>query len=252
MVAVSIAGIVVLGSSSLMSTSGSINARTEKFFWLDVRRFQIQGLLRSTSGWNSIVTPAGSSSLNPGLDCYLKGISCTAYTSPQNLKVPIDNIVLDGSNSSQGLDNKGNFCSSFDAVNGNQNCPIGISLKWQILCDTSDCLHGQPKITVQFQYKASAADSQALTSYNLTIYKDAELETLNEVCSAMGGTLVGMSCTLPQLSAACSPSTGSFALGFDASGTVICGRPNPGTCATSEAATGFNTNGGIECAPACP
>jgi len=242
----------VMGTNQLIININKSEAKVEKTFWLGARRVQFQNTVRSAAGWAAIV------GANSGLACLNSPAGCAtnttppSYTTAQNLNFPIDGITLNGSSPSTGMTNKGDFCNTFNASSGNTACPIGISLKWQVLCDDASCLHGQPKVTIQFQHKDGDGTSENLSTYNLVVYKDPKMETLNEVCVSMGGTLSGFSCVMPQLSAACSPSSGSFVLGFDPLGSVICGRPNPGSCASSDAAIGFDANGGIQCAVACP
>jgi hypothetical protein len=246
-VAIAISGIVVLGSSQLIINSFKSEARTEKTFWLGARRAEFQNFIRSDAGWDAIL------GANPNLKNCLSAVTgCGAYASAQNLVLPIDGNTLDGANPSTGMTSKGDFCTTFNATTGNANCPIGISLKWQVLCDDAACLHGQPRIIVDFQSKEGDGSSENLSSYRLVSYHDPKMETLNEVCTSMKGTLTGQSCDLPQLSKSCDPSAGSFVVGFDPDGGVLCGTPNPGKCAGGDAATGFDANGGLVCATACP
>ncbi len=245
-VAVGISGIVVLGSSQLMISTFKSEAKSERNFWLGARRAEIQNLTHSDLGWNAIVTA------NPNMNCLNLATGCGAYTSPQNLSLPIDGAVLNGASPSTGMSNKGDFCTTFNATSGNSSCPIGMSLKWQVLCDDAACLHGQPRVLVDFQLKDGDGSTEDLKSYRLVTYRDPKMETLNEVCDSMSGTLTGMDCDLPQLNTSCDPANGSFVIGFDGAGGVLCGKPNPGNCASLDAATGFDANGGLQCATACP
>ncbi|MGZ5280042.1 MAG: hypothetical protein ACXWC9_08875 [Pseudobdellovibrionaceae bacterium] len=245
--AIALSGGVVLGTSKLIADTGKSGARSERLFWLEARRLQFQNTIKSVEGWNEILVQ------NPALDCIESALGCSSYASPQTLKFPVDNIVLDGAMSTIGMKNDGSFCNSFDATVGNAACPLGLSFKWQIECDDSICRHGHPKITIQFQVRDAGSSSvESLSSYNLVVYKDPKLETLSEVCASMGGTFSGITCNLPQIATACSPSNGSFVLGFDNAGGVICGSPNPGSCAGADSAMGFDNSGGILCAPGCP
>ncbi len=247
LVAIALSSGVVLGTSKLITDSAKSGAQSERQFWLEARRLQLQNIIKSTSGWNDIIAS------NSGLACLESNTGCSSYTTPQALRISIDGKTLDGSSASLGMASTGDFCNAFDASNGNAYCLVGLSLKWQIECDDSLCKHGIPKVSVRFQMKESAsAGLQKLSSYDLVVYKDPKVETLSEVCISMGGTLNGINCTLPQLSSACSPSTGSFVLGFDNMGSVICGKPNPGTCGGTDVAMGFDANGGLQCATACP
>lgn len=247
LVAIGLSSGVVIGTSKLITDTAKSGARSERLFWLEARRMQFQSIIKSASGWSEVLA------INPNLACIESNSGCSSYSSPQNLKLPIDGTVLDGANVGTGMTNNGTFCTRFSPTAGDSGCPVGLSLKWQVACDDASCKHGQPKLTIQFQLKEPGDRGvENLSSYELVVYKDPKLETLSEVCTSMGGTLSGINCTLPQLSSACSPSTGSFVLGFDNMGSVICGAPNPGSCAGADAAMGFDNAGGILCAPACP
>ena len=250
MIATGISAIVVLGASSLFIDSAKLESSQERQFWIAARRMEFQGLIRSQNGWASILTN------NPAMSCFAAGTSCSGVSTSQALKLPVDSIVLDGALNTVGLKNKGDFCNAFDSVTGNSSCPVGIQLNWTALCDDANCLHAQPKVTIKFRIKEAGGGLQLLNSYDLVVFKDPKLESLNKVCTAMGGTLVGITCSIASLTTACDPSNilgagATYPLGFDNTGAVTCGRPSPGTCAASDVASGFDANGGILCAPAC-
>ena len=249
-VAAGISTLVVLGTSSLFIDSAKVESGQERQFWIAARRMEFQGLIRSQNGWNAILA------INPAMSCFANGTSCAGVSVSQALKLPIDSTVLDGTLTTLGITNKGDFCNAFDATNGNSSCPVGIQLNWIALCDDANCLHAQPKLTIKFQIKEAGGGLQALKSYDLVVFKDPKLESLNEICTAMGGTLVGNTCSITSLASKCDPSNAlgagaTYPLGFDNTGAVTCGKPSPGTCAASDVATGFDANGGILCAPAC-
>ncbi len=250
MVAVGISGLVVLGTSSLFIDSAKVESGQERQFWIAARRMEFQGIIRSEAGWNSILAN------NPAMSCFAAGTSCAAVSTSQALKLPIDSIVLDGALNTIGIANKGDFCNAFNSANGNSSCPVGIQLGWIALCDDASCLHAQPKLTIKFLIKEAGGSLQALNSFDLVVFKDPKLESLNDVCTAMGGTLVGSTCSIASLATACDPSNAlglgaTYPLGFGNTGAVNCGKPTPGTCAASDVATGFDANGGLLCASKC-
>lgn len=253
MVAIAISSIVVLGTAALFLTTSTAESTQQRQFWITARRMEFQGLIKSTPGWNNILAA------NPAMACFTNNTSCAAFAAPQPLRLPIDPagaIVLNGALNTNGLTKSGDICNTFDPVAGNSSCPVGLQLQWVALCDDGNCQHAQPKIMVNFQLKETGAALQNLTSQNLVVFKDPQLESLNNVCVSMGGALnvATNTCTIASLATSCSPSGGAvatFPLGFNADGSVICGQPNPGGCAASDVATGFDVNGGLTCAPAC-
>ncbi len=245
-----ISGIVIAGVSTTYVQLAKTETKQESDFWIIARRMEFSGVIKSAAGWTSI------QNLNPNMSCFQGASSCGNFQTPQPLKLPLDSMVLDGSSTQLGISNKGDFCQTFDAVNGNAACPIGLDLKWMALCDDSNCLHAQPKLRIQFSRKEPGSPLQDMKSYELLAFKDPKLESLNEVCTSMGGTLSGQNCTINIVNQACDPSNASgtgptYPVAFDSAGVLVCGRPSPGSCATSDVAVGFNSNGGILCAPAC-
>lgn len=250
MVALGISMAVVYGTSTIFIDSSKNESAQERQFWLAARRMEIQSLIRSDAGWNTVLAT------NPQMACFTNGTSCAAFTTPQKLKLLIDTTLLNGANAATGMANNGNFCTTFNATAGSAACPVGISLQWTALCDTTTCMHAQPKVTISFKEKVPNAALNNLTSYDLVVFKDPKLESLNDVCTAMGGTLTGITCSIASLATACDPSNAlgagaTFPLGFTNTGSVICGKPAIGSCASSDVVTGLDSNGGIVCGPAC-
>lgn len=248
--AIAISGAIVLGTSTLIVNSAKRENSDGRQFWIAARRMEIQGILRTTQGWNAIVAK------NPSMKCFDAKTSCAGVTGVQPLVLPFDSTLLDGSKPTLGLTNKGDFCNSFDSVQGNLACPVGLQLQWQALCDDANCRHAQPKLVAKFRTKEPGKPLEDLKSFELVFFRDAKLESLNEVCTAMGGTLVGITCSIASLGSACDPGNAlgggaTYPLAFDNTGAVICGKPNPGSCAAADVATGFDANGGVTCANAC-
>ena len=254
-VAIGVSGIIVLGASQLITDVDHQTTGAEKTFWISARRAEIQNTIRNEIvatppvGWAAIIAA------NPDLGCINAAGGCGAFTALQPLKIPMDGTFLDGASATQGISNRGDLCNTFDSVSGNLACPIGILAKWQALCDGPSCIRAQPKIVVQFSEKVPGGPLKQLTNFDLTVFKDAKLENLNNACVALGGTPggvpLGTTCALPALAAQCDPPNGSFALGFDSLGKVVCGKPLIDSCLSTDVAVGFRADGGIACAPAC-
>lgn len=249
-VATGIASVVMLGSSTLMLSMNQSEKEQEKSFLLLSLRQEIQNRLVSINGWSSVV------SANSELSCIQNPSTCTNVNSAIPLKLPLRNIVLDSSNNKLGMTSNGVICNSFDSTVGDDKCPYGISINWQTECDNAICKNPTPKVLVSFKMKTPSSTLKNLSSLNLVIYKDPKLESLNEVCQSMGGTLSGSTCNLNNIASSCDPANSlgfgsNFPLGFDSNGSLICGLPTPGTCASSDVAYGFANDGSILCTPAC-
>jgi hypothetical protein len=247
-VAVGISGVIVLGASQLFLDVSKEGSKSDVNFWLNARRAEIQNNIRNEIPWAAIVAA------NPALACLATTTGCAAYKDPldsQRLKLPMDGTLLDGGLAGQGMTRQGDLCSTFDETNGNANCPIGIKVHWQAMCESPICVRAQPKIDVSFVEKNPKEPLKALKSFHLTVFRDPKAQSVNAACEAMGGTLVANVCTLPVLADQCDPASGNFLLGFYPDGKVICGKPPINSCAASEVAVGFTAAGGIACSPAC-
>lgn len=229
LVSTAIASIVMLGSSTLMLQLNHSEKEHEKMFYLLSLRQELQNKLVSNSGWNSII------SLNPEINCIQNPSTCNNTNLLKPLKIPMRNITLDSSQNTLGMSPTGEICNSFDVTNGNNNCPYGVNIDWMTTCQDSVCKNPQPKVVISFKEKTKDGILKKFSSMNLVIYKDPKLETLNEVCQSMGGSLIGTFCSLNNLATKCDPANSlglgaSFPLGFDNTGSLICGLPNPGSC----------------------
>lgn len=248
--AIAISSMVVIGTSSMIVSTAKQESVQARQFWIAARRIQFQNIVRTQPGWASILAA------NPQMACFTNGTSCSEHTALQPLRLPVDANVFDGAVATTGMTNKGDYCNSYDEAHGSTACPVGVTLQWQALCDDMSCVRAQPKLVIKFKIKDPDQPLDQLASYDLVLFKDPRLESLNEICTAMGGTLVGFTCSIGSLATACDPSNAlgagaTYPLGFDNSGAVICGKPNPGSCAASDVAVGFNASGVIQCAPAC-
>lgn len=250
LVATGIASVVMLGSSSLILSMSQSEKEQEKMFLLISLRQEIQNRLVSINGWTSVLNA------NPDLTCIQTPSTCTNVSSPSPLKIPLRNQLLDSTNKKLGMTPTGTICNTFDSTTGDDKCPYGISINWQTECDNAVCKNPTPKAFVSFQMKTPSSNLKNLSSLNLVVYKDPKLESLNDVCQSMGGTLSGTTCNLNNIANNCDPSNSlgsgsSFPLGFNSSGSLICGLPNPGSCAASDVAYGFANDGSVVCTPAC-
>jgi hypothetical protein len=245
--ALGISAAVFLASSTLISNISQGDKASELSFWIMERRIEFQSIFRSASGWQDLVQA------NPDMQCFAKlDNSCQAFSSPQPLHFPINATVLDGTSSSLGLSRNGDFCTSFNAQNEDGSCPVGLKMSWQAVCDDAKCLHAQPRISIQFSAALNSKYNFDYRSFDLNLFRDARQDSGTEICEKMNGEFNGQTCRLRALSTFCNPVVGQFVLGFDKAGVVICGPPDPGSCAASDMVIGFDNSGGALCTSACP
>lgn len=243
---------VVLGSAYLITNTFEVQKNEDQMYWLEERRNEIMMTIQNDQNWTQLM------GLNPQMNCATTPEGCAEYAAPQRMTLKLNGSqLLDGTNPALGLSKKGDFCYQFDAVNGHALCTVGISLTWQPLCLDSSCIQPQFKIDVAFQHKDSGKSaSKNLHHFNMSFYSDAKAQNLYDLCTSMGGVLVGTNCQITAFNTTCDPANSSgtgatFALGFDANGAVICGQPGVNSCAATEFLTGFNADGSSICTNGC-
>ena len=248
MIVVAMSSVVVVGASYFVLDTQKAEKKAQTSFFIQEQRLQIQRSISSAAQWSNVKTE------NPDMSCFNAGTSCSAFTTPQKLKLPVNGVVIDGNNAGLGLSPEGNFCYTFDAAAGDKNCPFGLDMTWKATCNDTDCKNAQPRIDVNFKFKdPTAATAPNLESYRITQFQDARAQNISDVCTGMGGTIVGASCQITALTGQCDP-TGAgalFPIGFDSDGKIICGKPGLDPCPTDQVVVGFDSTGKTLCAPKC-
>lgn len=251
-VTMGIFALVIMGGSTVLLNSSGYQQKVNENIWLNVRREEIKSFLKNDGQWPGIIAT------NAGMGCFT--IACPNLGGPQPFTLvlnPGDTPLVDGT-PGLGMNRQGDFCTTFDPVDGDRDCIFGLSMKWEALCLTAACNNPQPKVTVRFSRKEPGKALDPMTGQEIVAFRDAKLDSINEVCTAMGGTLTStgvnpptFSCSLPGLSS-CDVSADSYTLGFNASGVPQCGMPPLGRCGLG-VLYGFNADGSIQCDPnPCP
>lgn len=252
LVVMGLSSIVMTGAGFLILDAKKSEKKAQDVFWLQEKRLEIQRSVQSDGKW------AGIKAANTNMSCFDAGTSCSAFITPQKLKLPVNNDIIDGNNPALGLTPNATFCYAFNPTNGNDACPYGLDMTWKAVCDTADCRNAQPRIDIKFKTKSQNSPTavQNLNSFNITAFKDSKTQNINDVCISMGGTYSGTTCNIPSASALCDPSNSSntgatFPIGFAADGKVQCGIPKLDQCPTDQVVIGFDNSGNVICAPKC-
>ena len=241
-------GTAVVGTASYFSIEAFKSDKNEEFsMWLDQRRSEMLYTLQNESGWENIKKNNG------GIDCAETDVDkCRELQNPQPLDLPLGNQILKGSSPNLGISPEGQFCYDFDAVKGNRNCPVGVDLKWKIVCGSVDCKDAQPNVAIKFSHSTNSGLKLNLSTYNINFFKDSRTQTISDVCEGLGGVYQGGKCVFnPNSCDPSNPTAPTYPIGFDAEGKVICGTPNVGSCSSNDYLAGFNADGSVICAPRC-
>lgn len=144
-----------------------------------VQKSQYEILMKSTvlSIRNSLLANVSSGaawqktvSLQPSLKCLNNTMAfCNGTPASKDIVVydAAGSVIFDSTNPSNGFTVNGIKCSTYDAINGNDACPIGVKVRWRALCNNSTCQSQQDLVSLQFEFKPqNNVRNVAFNSYN--------------------------------------------------------------------------------------
>lgn len=144
-----------------------------------VQKSQYEVLMKSTvlSVRNSLLANISSSgawqktvSLQPSLKCANNTDPyCNGAPASKDIIIydAAGGVIFDSTNASNGFTVNGVKCSTYDGVNGNDSCPIGVKVQWRALCNNSFCESQQDLVSLQFDYRPKTTfRNVAFNSYN--------------------------------------------------------------------------------------
>ncbi len=144
-----------------------------------VQKSQYEVLMKSTvlSVRNSLLANISSSSAWQKTVSLQPSLKCTNNTDPYCDGAPASkdiivydaagSVVFDSTVASNGFTVNGVKCSTYDAVNGNDSCPIGVKVQWRALCSNGLCQGQQDLVSLQFDFKPkNTFRNVAFNSYN--------------------------------------------------------------------------------------
>lgn len=144
-----------------------------------VQRSQYEILMKSTvlTVRNSLLANVASSAswqktvfLQPSLKCVSNAtMYCDGTPSSKDIIIydAAGSVIFDSTNPTNGFTVHGVKCNTYDAVNGNDACPIGVKVRWRALCNNTLCQSQQDLISLQFDFRPqSNMRNVAFNSYN--------------------------------------------------------------------------------------
>ncbi len=224
-------------------------------FWLDMRRTELQNILRSDRGWTNIIND------NPQMACLVASPpGCPAWGNPnradENIRIRIgDNIWIDGNSPSMGMTRSGDFCNTFNPNKGDSRCIYGISVRWRALCANAACANPEPRVKIEFRQSETGGGAQKLERSNFSFLRNQKLNTLSEICASITGDPSDFNapgtCNMGGLSGSCDAAAGFYLTGFDNNGMPVCSTMNMACASPNEVLYGFDAAGNPQCVQGC-
>jgi hypothetical protein len=125
---------------------------------------------------------------------------CNGNTSSNSVIKLLDatgGIIFDSTNPANGFTINGLKCSTFDQNTGNDQCPIGIKLKWRALCSNAICESQQDLLSIEFSFKPkSSSKNIPFNPLNYNVIEQsrtamASNETPLLACAKIGKIFIG-------------------------------------------------------------
>jgi len=247
-----LSSVVIFAAFSLLRTSTSMQAVSGTFNNLnDARTMILENLKNNTAFTKSLDYPQNSAVFN----CIKQQRSCTGEGGPFTLLNEAGAEVLLASrhhSPSDGLNMRGEKCNTFNATNGNDDCPFSYSVHWVPRC-SGDCINPIVELRATLIYRPSNDDKKLsinTAAYNIIYVKTDLTAKLNQTCEALGGTPgPGETCIQSFAGPPCGPHR--FIIGFTQDGQKICKRLGGHKCPKGQVLLGVDVHGIAQCGPGC-
>lgn len=196
LVAVSLLGVALYSVFAGLSVFNSSRIKMYKQSGLENMRHQVIQTLESEIGL------ANTIAANPSMACVGAHTDCSAQagTSWPIRVVSADGVLIsDSGTPTFGFSADGTPCNAYDSVNGNDACPLRVTVAWRPICGPAPCLNPQNQFVGVFTIKERTTSMSINTlKYGFTIYPLQYDSTLETNCTSLGGAFnADGSCNLP-------------------------------------------------------
>lgn len=234
---------VVGGINSLVKAKSSISS--------EINLSQFRGSLISALGTSEGF--AQTLAKNPSMICVRNLQDCSAYKTVDT-PIAVWSVsgarLTDPTSASYGFNSSGDPCSTFDAVNGNDQCPYRFEVTWRPVCP----LAGGPCINPQNQFKGELKfSSQKMITPNLKKFSfrffPAKMDsTLEQQCLAINGSFdpASRTCRAP-MEGLCP--AGQIVVRLDSNNNKYCAPLFYGICPKGFSISYIDASGGLTCKP---
>ncbi len=258
-IAMALVAVLLAGGYSLLFTGKNLQNKSQAMFWLTTLRGDIIAAVKNKDGFEATALDATNAAMNcikQKIQTPTAIISCADQTGPvpkvfdKNKK-----IVVDTSSPSAGWDINGIACDTFDATNGNNECPFRYEVSWKALCADEGCsspdhiFKGELKVA----FKRKDISINPIT-YGFNIFLPGPGEKNVTTCeqSLLGNyTPADKTCYL-KMRESCP--TGQFVIGFNGDGSPRCkvvANPVKGSCTGDLRLRGVDGDGNPICVNWC-
>lgn len=250
LVALGVASVVSLAGAGLMSSSQQKLSRNEaKIVALELLQ-RTKTALNSPSDWQATLD-ANASKLeclrNPSVECPRGAELIEVHNSGNTPLFGANHSLI---NEESGFSSHGKSCASFDAVDGNDNCPLRVEVRFRPLCpDSGECKNVDAHFEISVMSRTSDGGSLLGTTTALkdrVVKKNNALAYLETCESIPNAQWVNGQCQLNFPRVACE-NQNEFVLGFDNDGNPICSALNVEACPSGQIFRGVASDGRAIC-----
>lgn len=247
-VVAAIGSFIVLAVSKLLLNTFELESTAKKKFWIESIKSEIINGLRGRESWQQTISSAKNSSMN----CVQNLTPCNPLVDNGLIEV-LDaqgGRIFDSTVPTNGFNERGEFCNSFNSLSGNDACPFRYEIRWSPTC-VGSCTNPEVRLDISLLYKPSKSNVRIDTQkHALLLYRSPIFDSLSANCTTLNGVFnpaTGL-CEWTRLSSNCS-SISQVLVGFDAAGNEIC-EPFPAvSCPPGEFIQGFDNTGALICSP---
>lgn len=267
MVVVGLSSFVVFLTLTSLSQLDRATTQSQLDYEYAQLKSELSWTLRDRASWENTkkykLNPTDVNYVNTALNC-LKIVRpdgtiereaslCDSTAALGNLQIlnAQNQVVIDSANLNAGFTRSGTPCNTFDAANGNDQCPLRFVAIPRFVCNGT-CLNPTIEVTLQATFKARTNGLMLNTSSGVVVvYKDPVVDSIAETCTSIGGNLDANGfCRLDVMQANCN-AVGEVLIGMN-NGVPVCGNPygTGQTCPSGSFITGFDINGVAQCVSA--
>ena len=251
LIAGSVAGVLMLGSASIMQMLKTTESKIESFRGLSNIRSQLE------FHFNDPRAVANSIAVNATMAC-LSTLSENCVYDPDGRPFELFDSSQNSASANKvpafdqapniGFKVDGSSCNDFGTAGS--KCVLRYETKWIALCgnDTSRCRAPSYRLVGKL-LTADPALNINLKLYDVEIVRSASGEQAADVCTGFGGTFSDGKCAV-LLSKTC-PNPKDLFIGVDSDNKKICRGVIRQTCPRGTVIRSISTDGNVVCQPGC-
>lgn len=251
MIAGSVAGVIILGSASIIQVLKTTEVKAENFSGLSSIKSQLEFYFNNPKAVSNTV------SVNATMGC-LNSLTEDCNQSPDGRPFDLfdSSQILTDAKKVPAFDQAPNMgfalngvpCSDFGVAGS--KCVLRYETKWVALCgnDTSRCRAPSYRLIGKLITSDPTAKLN-LSLYNVEVVRSASGEQAEQVCTAFGGVFSDNKCAVG-ISESC-PNPQDLFIGVDSNNRKICRGIARRVCPLGTVIRSMASNGDVVCQPGC-